>query len=1127
MTLKEQMLKENAQTNMPPHDLTVQAPKVYERKPEMEVASLKDQMEWNTAVADPREGLRLAETFVKKFYLDDLDHYEVTKASRSVLELSTDRNLVMYKISGLIFNKDENVQDRLNNVYSSMHGLNLSVVFMLRSDGREISFYIGTKIVDDNDDFQVNSELANAFEQTFRGNFPGSEISPVNISDFNDLLKNILPEDGKNAVTSLTSLPSLKDDDATNEQYVQGLEKFIDTMEGKAYTVLVISDPVSGGQIEQMKRGYEELYSEIAPLGEYNLTLTENEGVNISQSEMEGYTDTIGRSVSKTQSFTKGKTITKSESTTNTFGIGIGMMGNVGSMSSNTVNSTNNIIKSLGSSLFGGPVAAAAVSGLSQAIGGSLGLNASRAKQTGTSDADNESKQVGSQDTEQKSHATMAQHTLQKGVTAGTSTASMVKYENKSVKLFLECIDDHLKRLKQCENYGMWSSAVYFISQHKETSIISASAYKGIINGEGTALESSSLNTWFGDEKTKMVNVYLRHFTHPRFHDPDFLVNYKATADVTPSTMLSTKEMSVQCSLPYKSVPGVFVREMAEFGRDVYAKGVSDETLRIGSIYHMGEVYHRHQVGFHIEGLREHAFVTGSTGSGKSNTVYEIVARLNGIENKGKLKGDIIGRRIPTLIIEPAKGEYKQVFGSEFHVFGTNPDVTELLRINPFRFDDSIHVLEHIDRLIDIFNVCWPMYAAMPAVLKESVELSYIKCGWDLSSSKNKNGYDIYPNFADLLSSLKEVIKGSDYSQEVKDNYTGSLITRVKSLTNGLNGQIFSSDEIDNYILFEESTIIDLSRVGSSETKSMIMGVIVMRLQERRMSQGGINLPLKHVTIIEEAHNLLKRTSTEQSSEGANLLGKSVEMISNAIAEMRTYGEGFIIVDQAPGLLDMSVIRNTNTKIILHLPDLSDRELVGKAAGLNDDQLVEIAKIPSGVAAVYQNRWIEPVLCKIDYYDVAPSEYRFQRNSSVGMNQQTVRTKISEYLISRLTGSEMNTDVEKLKKWVMGADIESSVKIDVLNMITSSKKPKKEKIERIIAELVDKNNTVFEYAKESEDIEEWNQELIDCLDISMGDLSRDTINGILECLIHHRSLKHASDEEYFLKWMNYMGRRGL
>ena len=64
-------------------------------------------------------------------------------------------------------------------------------------------------------------------------------------------------------------------------------------------------------------------------------------------------------------------------------------------------------------------------------------------------------------------------------------------------------------------------------------------------------------------------------------------------------------------------------------------------------------------------------------------------------------------------------------------------------------------------------------------------------------------------------------------------------------------------------------------------------------------------------------------------------------MISNAIAEMRTYGEGFIIADQAPGLLDMAAIRNTNTKVILRLPDQSDRELAGKAAGL------QMSKSPS------------------------------------------------------------------------------------------------------------------------------------------------------------------------------------
>ena len=166
-----------------------------------------------------------------------------------------------------------------------------------------------------------------------------------------------------------------------------------------------------------------------------------------------------------------------------------------------------------------------------------------------------------------------------------------------------------------------------------------------------------------------------------------------------------------------------------------------------------------------------------------------------------------------------------------------------------------------------------------------------------------------------------------------------------------------------------DSQVIDLSRIGSNENKSLIMGLLVIRLQEYRMTEAVFNSELRHVTVLEEAHNLLRRASVSISDEGSNVTEKSVEMIANAIAEMRTYGEGFIIVDQAPSLLDMSAIRNTNTKIILRLPDKDDRELVGRAANLNDEQIRELARLQRGVAAVYQNEWIEPILCMIDKFN--------------------------------------------------------------------------------------------------------------------------------------------------------------
>jgi hypothetical protein len=323
-----------------------------------------------------------------------------------------------------------------------------------------------------------------------------------------------------------------------------------------------------------------------------------------------------------------------------------------------------------------------------------------------------------------------------------------------------------------------------------------------------------------------------------------------------------------------------------------------------------------------------------------------------------------------------------------------------LLKINPFSFPEDIHVLEHIDRLVEIFNVYWPMYAAIPAILKEAIIHAYEQCGWDLEYSVNENKVSI-PTFKDILNSLEEVIQQFAYDVETKGNYVGTLVTRVKSLTNGINGQIFCSKELDSELLFDQNVIVDLSRVGSSETKSLIMGILVMRLSGYRMSNAnGMNQPLKHVTVLVEAHNILKRTSTEQQSESSNVLGKSVEMLSNAIAEMRTFGEGFIIADQSPSMLDMSAVRNTNTKIIMGLPDEMDRRLIGKSAGMKDEQLDEIIKLPQGVAVVFQNDWMEPVLCKINYFNQSSKLYQ-EANLEQTVNIPVKKKRVIQFLLQK------------------------------------------------------------------------------------------------------------------------------
>lgn len=569
-------------------------------------------------------------------------------------------------------------------------------------------------------------------------------------------------------------------------------------------------------------------------------------------------------------------------------------------------------------------------------------------------------------------------------VLMGKNDALTQNFVNYDVKNTLELIEKQIKRVEQSTALGMWDFSAYFMSESPIIANNTAHMYLALTQGKDSYLSQSAVNLWEYREERKddIANImdFIRRLQHPEFEldiatddpsfDPDWLM-YPPHVNATVS--LTGRELAYSLNLPKKSVSGLPVLESVAFGREVQKFTPPSEktpkTLIAGNVYHMRKEDRNIRVKLDMDSLCAHTFITGSTGTGKSNFIYNLLEQIYE-EDKH------------FLVIEPAKGEYKNVLGGfdEVSVYGTNPMYTEILHINPFSFPKHINVLEHIDRLVEIFNACWPMYAAMPAVLKDAIERVYKDKGWVFSNPSYYS--EDFPTFADLIKVLPDIMSESLYSADTKSDYSGALITRVKSLTNGINGEIFcSSMEISNESLFDKNVIIDISRVGSVETKSLIMGILIMKLQEYRMQPDKMNENLQHITVLEEAHNLLRRTSFSQAQESSNLQGKSVEMLTNAIAEMRTYGEGFIIADQAPDMLDEAVIRNTNTKIIFRLPDENDCELVGKSIALTDVQIKELAKLPAFVAVIHQNDWIEAVLCKSEKYD-KERKYAFSKKES-------------------------------------------------------------------------------------------------------------------------------------------------
>lgn len=687
-------------------------------------------------------------------------------------------------------------------------------------------------------------------------------------------------------------------------------------------------------------------------------------------------------------------------------------------------------------------------------------------------------------------------------------------FTNFNIKHALELLESQMKRLEQSTALGMWDFAAYVLSEDQTIANNVAHSYLALTLGEESYMSKSAINLWRGnveDEKAeaRVVSSYIRELRHPIFGlNPEVIqedVQFNEYPSiVTATTSLSGKELAYSLNFPQKSISGLPILECAEFGRNVVTYDLTKEggrAIELGKVFHMNHV-EKTAVDLSLESLKSHTFITGSTGSGKSNTVYHVLS-------KARKAG------VHFLVIEPAKGEYKNIFGEneDVFVYGTNPAVTPLLRINPFSFPEKVHILEHLDRLVEIFNVCWSMYAAMPAVLKSAVEKSYQDCGWDLLSSTNKYDDDLYPDFADVARNIKIIIDSSEYDQENKGAYKGSLLTRLQSLTTGINGLIFSSDEVPDEDLFEKNVIIDLSRVGSSETKSLIMGMLVLKLQEFRMTEGlPMNADMHHVTVLEEAHNLLRRTSIDQPTESSNILGKSVEMIANAIAEMRTYGEGFIIADQAPRLMDMSVIRNTNTKIIMRLPDQGDRELVGKSANLNEDQIKELAKLPCGVAAVYQNEWVQPVLCKVEKFEADFSEYAFNANENHSLIKKN--RGISESLLSCLMNRELfqignKGKLKELKNMIIRSRLDTFVKVDFLNYMEAEKEQGIEALSCLIYDFL-KAEEAIQTASQYGDIRDWVEAVVEKLNPSVKNYSKKQIDLTIMLILQERVTRDAS-----------------
>ncbi|MBR4838780.1 MAG: ATP-binding protein [Bacteroidales bacterium] len=967
-----------------------------------------------------------------------------------------------YRVDKIIIEKDVFFTDKLSMLYMSLHKSAKNVILVLnKQNGGDIELYLGAR------DFSGNSRVSGEIlEAGLKGYFPGIGFKP----------KKGVPDltFSKPAVSAVSAIASLRDD--KKEDFVQGIERLINaTSSIRQFRAYFIADSVGNREATDMINAFNQLFSSLSPAETLQMTFNESKTKGISESFTENFSETIGESISKTVTHTDGYSDNQTESETVSEG--------------SSENYSRNIIASIWTKFFGGRTG----------DGKNKGSSYTRSNAIGKNFSDSEANQKGSNTNTTK--GTANQKGSNKSITKGAS--KQITYKNRTVKFYLDILDKQLERLQNGRPFGLWSVATYFVANDPTTVQQLSNIYRGSIIGEESGLETCAVNTWTDNDKVKAIIHYLENSLHPRF---DF-----NSLNVSAGSVVNSKELAIHLSLPQSSVPGILVREEQSFGRNVISENTNQDsnTIEIGSIMHLGEKTEE-RVPLGIKNLSKHTFITGTTGSGKSNTLYCLISRL--IKNGKKC-----------LVIEPAKGEYKHVFGGKegVSVYGSNPKQTLLLHINPFEFPESIDVYQHIDSLIEVFNACWPMYAAMPQVLSHSIIEAYKNCGWDMERSFNPNKQ--FPIVEDVLDSLKEYINSSDYSSDTKGDYIGSLETRLQSLCDGTVGRMLRGASISNEELFNENVIVDLSQVRSMENQSLIMGLLVLKLDEFRSSEGkGMNQPLRHVTILEEAHHLLKRTSTTQNAESSNVAGMAVEKIANSMAEMRTYGEGFIIADQSPSMLDLATIRNTNTKIIMALPEKDDRETAGKSIGLDDKHIEEISRLKTGEAIVYQTGWEEAVKAKIDEYkDENEQPWKYSLPEIIVDHSKRSLKKACYSLLDCYTSYNAELNHQELLDLLVGAEIpvgrynKAKEKLEIMSNVKTDDIAYIDSIAYIFATIV--GSEIFESAKLISDTAIFNARISRALSLKLDITNNDRINGFVNMYMKGCSL--MADVPFYEGWL--------
>lgn len=555
---------------------------------------------------------------------------------------------------------------------------------------------------------------------------------------------------------------------------------------------------------------------------------------------------------------------------------------------------------------------------------------------------------------------------------------------NKFAEYTEKLTDMHAERLRNGRSQGFWNAGVYVLGNRETDVNTILGMLRSIYSGDQSFIEPIRIHQFCHDAVNSIKENLLKMNLVPILR-PDMNVtedewhvlgrNYQYL-----STPVNTSELSLMTSLPRKDVPGLrFVKTAVRFANNP-GSNLGHELLRMGHIIDTG-VEQRNEYKIDVHSLVRHSLIVGGTGCGKTTTCKTII-------------NDVLSKGIHVLIIEPAKDEYvrwaleQRKRGKQVNIFmpGQEGEEFSRLKLNPFQpaaiEGAPIDMLSRCEQFTALINASLPASDVLPVLIDETF-YTFLKeqpFGYDFMNGEMSQLDDYYPKLDGLTATAKDVMNSRGYSDEVSRGLSAALETRFNYLTRGKRGRIMNVNYSTSWDkLFKETTVVNLSKLASTKDKSLIMSLLMLALYEYRISaytyddeyrKKAQSNRLQHLTVVEEAHNVLTKPNNDVQGTG-NPQQVVADLFGNMLSEIRSYGEGLMIVDQVPTRLIPDAIKNTNYKIVHRMTAPDDCEVMEAALALRPEQRGIIPLLAQGQVLVAGDRddaasWVKIHMPKIN-----------------------------------------------------------------------------------------------------------------------------------------------------------------